>query len=210
MRILAIDTAGWNCSVALWEDGSELAFQEKASVRDQASLLPILVKEVMGSQKIDQIIVNVGPGSFTGIRVGLAFSKGLSIGWEIPLKGIDTFMATYCSLKPQEDVLVLVEARRQDVFGRRFKMGVPQSPQSLTREDIEYILSSPQPPLLAGSGVNPFLKGLQFKEAPSYCRGAQALANTFFKKQESLCEALPFYVREADVTYPSRPCLSVQ
>ena len=80
MKILAIDTASWNCSVALWEDGQELAFQEKKSERDQAALLPQLVKEVMGQHKVDQLIVNIGPGSFTGIRVGLAFAKGFAMG----------------------------------------------------------------------------------------------------------------------------------
>nr|MBP9692023.1 tRNA (adenosine(37)-N6)-threonylcarbamoyltransferase complex dimerization subunit type 1 TsaB [Alphaproteobacteria bacterium] len=164
MKILALDTVGWHCSVALWENDRELSFQEGGSERDQAALLPQLVKEVLGDEKADQIVVNVGPGSFTGIRVGLAFAKGLAMGWNLPLKGIDSFTATYLSLDSQEDVLILIEARRQDVFARRYLKGLVQEPQSLTREDIEKILIQPHPPLLAGSGVHPFLEGVDFQE----------------------------------------------
>jgi len=208
MKILAIDTAGWKCSVALWEEGRELAFQEKESERDQASLLPQFVKDVLGQHEVCQIIVNAGPGSFTGIRVGLAFAKGLAMGWNLPLKSIDSFTATYVNLEHSSDVLVLIDARRQDVFGRRFQNGIPQAPQSLTREDVEEILSASKPPLLAGSGVHPFLEGMTFKEAFSPWSGAQSLAHAFFTNPGIASEALPFYVREADVTYPAGPCVS--
>ncbi len=207
MRILAIDTAAWNCSVALWEDGHELAFQEKVSERDQAAILPQLVREVRGQHEIDQFIGNIGPGSFTGIRIGLAFAKGLSMGLDIPLKGIDSFTATYLSLESPNDVMILIEARRQDVFAMRFQKGISQSPQSLKREDIEVILSGSTPPLFAGSGVHPFLEGMDYNEAVSSWRGAQSLAHAFFKNPNLVTEPLPFYVREADVTYSQKSCI---
>lgn len=200
MNLLAIDTAEWNCSIAVWKDGHELSFQEKGFERDQAAHLPQLVQDLIGQSKIDAILVNIGPGSFTGIRVGIAFAKGLSMGWNIPLMGMDSFIATYESLEPTEDVLVLIEARRMDVFAKQFLKGIPQKPQSLTRQDLEKILLSPNPPLLAGSGVHPFLDGMIFKEAPSPWRGAQKLAHAFFKNPELSSEPLPYYVREADIT----------
>lgn len=206
MKLLAIDTTGWDCSIALWENDHELAFQEKSCERDQAALLPHLVNEIIDQQKIDQMLVNIGPGSFTGIRLGIAFAKGLSMGWDIPLIGMDSFTATYASIETAEDVLVLIEARRMDVFGQRFLNGIPQDPQSLTRQDLETILTSPNPPLLTGSGLHPFLDGLTFKEATSPWQGAQKLAHVFFNNPELVSEPLPFYVREADVTYAS-PCL---
>ncbi len=203
MKILAIDTTAWKCSVALWEGGHELAFQEQDSERDQAAFLPQFVKEVIGQHTVDQLIVNVGPGSFTGIRVGLAFAKGLAMGWNISLKGIDSFTATYVSLESPSNLLILIEARRQDVFGKRFLNGVPEVPQSLTREDLQNIFSTSPPLLVAGNGVHSFLEGLSYKEAASPLRGAQSLAYTFFKDPTLATEPLPFYIREADVT-PSR------
>ncbi|MBI2707042.1 MAG: tRNA (adenosine(37)-N6)-threonylcarbamoyltransferase complex dimerization subunit type 1 TsaB [Proteobacteria bacterium] len=199
MKVLAIDTAGWSSSVALWEDGHELSFQENTQERSQAALLPLLVKDVLGEQKADLILVNLGPGSFTGIRIGLAFAKGFSMGCARPLKGINSFMATYSSLNTQENVLILREAHRQDVFGMLFQKGIPQPPQSLTRKDIEKILNSPSPPFLSGTGIHPFLDGLSFKEMSSPWRGAQALAYTFFKDQTIATDPAPFYVRDADV-----------
>ena len=205
MNVLAIDTAGWICSVALWQEGQEVSFREERYDREQSAFLPRLVQEVIGQHKIDQILVNIGPGSFTGIRLGIAFAKGLSIAWGIPLKGLDSFKATYANLESAEDVLVLIEARRVDVFAQRFVNHLAQEPESLTRQEIEKILLSANPPLLAGSGVHPFLEGLVLKEALPLRQGAQQLAYAFFKAPESFSEALPFYLREADVTcVPSR------
>jgi tRNA threonylcarbamoyladenosine biosynthesis protein TsaB len=165
--------------------------------------LPQLVNEVLGDQKIDSILVNVGPGSFTGIRVGIAFAKGLAMGRGLPLKGMNSFIATYESLESQEDVLILIEAHRRDVFAQLFQKRVPQTPQSLTREDIEQILESPSPPLLAGSGVHPFLEGLSFKKIASKWQGAQSLAYAFFKNESFAVDSSPVYVRDADVSFPS-------
>ncbi|MBY0500766.1 MAG: tRNA (adenosine(37)-N6)-threonylcarbamoyltransferase complex dimerization subunit type 1 TsaB [Alphaproteobacteria bacterium] len=208
MKILAIDTTGWRCSVALWEDSQELAFKEEASKCDQAALLPQLVKDVMGSEKVDQLIVNIGPGSFTGIRTGLSFAKGLALAWKIPLKGIDSFTATYLSLLPQNDILILIDARRQDIFGKRYIDGIPEEAQSLTREEIEKCLCSASPPLIAGMGAYSFLDGLEFQECVALRHGAQAVAHAFFKDPNAMSDAVPFYMREADVTFSHQSCSS--
>jgi tRNA threonylcarbamoyladenosine biosynthesis protein TsaB len=204
MRVLAIDTAGWACSVALWEDGHEIAFQETSSERNQAGLLPQLVKDVIGNSEIDQILVNIGPGSFTGIRVGLAFAKGISLGLNLPLKGIDSFTAIYQTLKPHDDVLILIESHRQDIFGQRFTHGIPNSPLSLEREDIEKILNSPHPPVVAGRGFHSFLQEIPYEEVTSPWQGAQCLAYVYFKNPSLASDASPFYVRDADVTFSKR------
>ncbi len=200
LKILAIDTAGWCTSVALWEDGNVLSFEERHQEREQAALLPQMTEEVLAGHAFDQILVNVGPGSFTGIRVGIAFAKGLSLGLGLPLKGMDSFTATYLNLEASQDVLILLEARRQDVYGRYFQKGFFHPPASFTRTDIEQILALPTPPPLAGSGLHPFLEGLPFIERVPLFQGANALAYGFFKNPASLIEPLPFYVREADVS----------
>src|SRR3990167_4661725 len=130
MKILALDTAQWVTSIALWEDGKELAFEEVVQERDQAALLPILVHNVLRDHSIDLILVNRGPGSFTGIRLGLAFARGLSLGLGIPVKGIDGFTALYQSLKTPDPVLILLDAHRQDVFGQLFQNGAAHPPQN--------------------------------------------------------------------------------
>ncbi|MBX9620593.1 MAG: tRNA (adenosine(37)-N6)-threonylcarbamoyltransferase complex dimerization subunit type 1 TsaB [Alphaproteobacteria bacterium] len=208
MKILAIDTTAWNCSVAFWENGQELTFHEEISEIDQAALLPQLVKDSLGNSLPDQVIVNLGPGSFTGIRVGLSFAKGFAMGLGIPLKGMDGFLTDFLCLNNQKDVLVLIEAHRKDVFGRRFIKGAPQQPQSLERQDIEKILISPSPPSLTGNGIHPFLDGLDFNEISSPWQGAQKLAIAFFKNPALFVEPHAFYVREADVSLFKKSCSS--
>jgi tRNA threonylcarbamoyl adenosine modification protein YeaZ len=208
MRILAIDTAGWVASVAVWEDGNEQSFLEDHADKGQASLLPDLVRKALGGKKVDQIIVNKGPGSFTGIRLGLAFAKGLAMGWNVPLKGLDGFRITYMNLEPLDDVLVLIESRRQDVYAQRFKKGIPENPLSLTRENLEEILSTKEQPVITGSGVNDLIADLQYTEIKSKLKGAQCLALAFFKGPEYFSDPLPFYVREADVSINQNSCLS--
>lgn len=208
MKILAIDTTAWNCSVAFWENGQELAFNEEISERDQAALLPQLVKKSLGNSLPDQVIVNLGPGSFTGIRVGLSFAKGFAMGLDIPLKGMDGFLINFLCLNNQKDVLVLIEAHRKDVFGRRFIDGTPQQPQSLEREELEKILESSSPPFLAGNGIHPFLNGLDFTEISILWQGAQKLAFAFFKNPTLLVEPHAFYAREADVSLFKKSCSS--
>ena len=200
MIVLAIDTTVWTCSVALWENGQELAFQEVSSEKDQAAILPQLVQKVLGKALPDQVLVNLGPGSFTGIRVGLAFAKGLTMGLNIPLKGMDSFLTTFLCLNNPKDVLILIEAHRKDVFGRRFIQCNPEPPQSLIHEDIEKILKSPFPPAFAGSGLHPILDDLDYKEIVTPWRGAQQLACAYFNNPDKALEAKPFYMREAAVT----------
>lgn len=200
MKILALDTTIWTSSVALWEDGVELDFQENLAPRDQAVILPSLLKEVWADHQVDLFLVNRGPGSFTGIRMGLAFAKGLSLGLKIPLKGIDGFQVAYESIETPQNVLVLIEAKRQDVFGQLFEQGTPLPPKSLTREDISDLLNVPVPPVLTGSGVRPFLGDMNFEDVTSPYRGAQALAYTFFKNPALATEPTPFYGREAAIT----------
>ncbi|MBL8676926.1 MAG: tRNA (adenosine(37)-N6)-threonylcarbamoyltransferase complex dimerization subunit type 1 TsaB [Alphaproteobacteria bacterium] len=208
MKILAIDTTAWNCSVAFWEDGQELSFHEEVSERDQATILPQLVRNSLGNFLPDQVIVNLGPGSFTGIRVGLSFAKGFAMGLDIPLKGMDGFLINFLCLNNQKDVLILIEAHRKDVFGRRFIDGIPQQPQSLERKDLEKILKTSSPPFLAGNGIHPFLNGLDFTEISIPWQGAQKLAFTFFKNPTLFVEPHAFYAREADVSPLKKPCSS--
>ena len=109
-------------------------------------------------------------------------------------------MATYLSLEAPENVLVLLEAHRSDVFGRLFQNGIPHPAQSLTRDDIEKSLSSPFPPVLAGSGIGPLLKGLTFEEAIPCVHGANALAYGFFKNPAIARDTSAFYVRGAAIS----------
>lgn len=98
MRILAINTSQAACDVAVIQDQVILAEQSETMLRGQDGRLPDLVKEVLADadttlEALDRIAIVTGPGSFTGIRVGVAFARGLSLALEIPAIGLTSLEA---------------------------------------------------------------------------------------------------------------------
>lgn len=87
MRTLVIDTATQACSVALFDDDHVIAATYEVIGRGHAERLLPLISALPGRGKADQITVNVGPGSFTGIRVGVAAAKALGLAWHIDVHG---------------------------------------------------------------------------------------------------------------------------
>ena len=121
-RILLIDTATARLSVALAEDGAVVASRICEEARQQASLTAPLVQEVLQSQGIrvadcDAVCVSSGPGSYTGLRVGVSTAKGLAFGAGLPLIAIGTLdiLAHAVSAGPSF-VIPMIDARRMEVY----------------------------------------------------------------------------------------------
>src|SRR4051794_19703933 len=88
--ILVIETASAACSAALIEGGVLLDERHEIVGRGHAERLLPLVAELLDGRRPDAILVDLGPGSFTGVRVGLAAAHGLRIGWGVPLTGFSS------------------------------------------------------------------------------------------------------------------------
>ena len=98
MNLLALDTCLGACSVAVCADGVALAAASEAMTRGHQERLAPMTREVMATAglafaQLDRIAVTVGPGSFTGLRVGLAFAKGLALALDRPCVGISVLEA---------------------------------------------------------------------------------------------------------------------
>ena len=98
MRVFALDTTLNRCSVAVLDDGVVLACIAEAMVRGHAERLAPMAAEAMTEANaafasIDRIVVTTGPGSFTGLRVGLAFARGLALALARPCIGVSTLEA---------------------------------------------------------------------------------------------------------------------
>jgi tRNA threonylcarbamoyl adenosine modification protein YeaZ len=125
MRVLAIDTALEACSAAVLDTGAGvLARESKSMTRGHAEALMPLVRRVVEHSgldfaALDRIAVTVGPGSFTGLRVGIAAARGIALATGKPAVGITTLAAFAAPLFAAEEslpVLVAIDARHGHVY----------------------------------------------------------------------------------------------
>ena len=113
---LIIDCATAACSVAL-VDGDRLIDERHEVVgRGHAERLMPMIGEMLGPRRPDSILVDCGPGSFTGVRVGLAAAHGLAIGWQVPLSGYSSLTVIAAMAGGLEDVAVALEGGHGQIF----------------------------------------------------------------------------------------------
>ncbi|MRS89228.1 tRNA (adenosine(37)-N6)-threonylcarbamoyltransferase complex dimerization subunit type 1 TsaB [Enterobacteriaceae bacterium RIT714] len=123
MRILAIDTATEACSVALWDNGNLFAHFEECPREHTQRILP-LVKEILHQgnttlTELDALAFGRGPGSFTGVRIGIGIAQGLALGANLPMIGVST-LATMAQGAWRNTgatrVLAAIDARMGEVY----------------------------------------------------------------------------------------------
>ena len=126
-RILSIETSTSICSVAIHEQGELLALAEIKEPGAHAEKLVLLVDEVfekagLNFTDLDAVAVSQGPGSYTGLRIGVSTAKGIAYAMEIPLIGINTLQAMAASQRvaPGDYVVAVLDARRKEVYTQTF------------------------------------------------------------------------------------------
>lgn len=129
--ILNLETATKNCSVAVANDGQVLAFREMAEQGySHAEKLHVFIEEVLKEanlqfKDLDAIAVGQGPGSYTGLRIGVSAAKGLAFALGIPLMAIDTLAVLAAQANISDGLIVpVLDARRMEVYSAVFDSGL--------------------------------------------------------------------------------------
>ena len=125
--ILAIDSASNACAAALLIDGDVRRHEWEGMIRGHAKVLMPMISSVVGDygyHNIDAIAVTIGPGAYTGIRIGLATARGLALASELPIIGVSNFKAVARGVSQKitdkRSILAILETKRADVYVQSF------------------------------------------------------------------------------------------
>ena len=199
--LLAFDTSSAACTAALFDDaGTCLGRRDELIGRGHAERLVPMIAELMEGRHADHILVGVGPGSFTGIRVAIAAAHGLGIGWGAELKGMASLALLASGVAGEPEVAAAVAGGHGELFVQQFD-GATLEPTSelmnLPPTDAAAAISAP---LVIGSGAERLVQARGWGEArEGWPWAADALRLP--QSQRSL-SARPIYARAPDARVP--------
>lgn len=128
--ILAIDTSTAACTAALFDgEGACVARADEVIGRGHAERLVPMIAELLDGRRADSILVGVGPGSFTGIRVGIAAARGMAIGWGVEVKGMASLALLAAGVDEKSEIAAAVEGGHGELFVQQFDASLePMTP----------------------------------------------------------------------------------
>ena len=196
--ILALDTSTAACTAALLEpDGTIVASRDEVIGRGHAERLVPMIAEMLDHHVPSRILVGVGPGSFTGLRVGIAAAHGLAIGWSVPLAGMNSLALLAAAAPPVEGkVAAAMAGGHGELFVQNFDREslLPTGRiLSLRPEAAAQVIDAP---LVVGSGAEALVSARGYGEAmPLDPMASRALS---LPELLRLLDCKPVYVREPD------------
>lgn len=225
--ILNIETSTNVCSVALTADGMVLMHHEDYQGQNHAALLSGYIKRCLDflrekEMTLQAVAVSIGPGSYTGLRIGLSEAKGLAYALNIPLIGIDTLQIMAVSVMfnqwVDEDVYFapMLDARRMEVYTSVLDMSLTEimKPQPLILDADSYKeYLSEKPVLFFGNGSDKFRDVLCNENARfipdihPLAVDMMALADKAYSAGDflDLAYSTPRYLKEFQAIKPKRP-----
>jgi tRNA threonylcarbamoyladenosine biosynthesis protein TsaB len=212
--LLAFDCSGGACSAAVWRDGGVRAERFAEMERGHAETLLPQIEAVMAEAGADfpelaAIATTVGPGSFTGLRIGLAAARALALASGRPIVALTAFEAFFAGIDDSTGyarIVVAIDSRRGPVFAQVFESGgqAASIPELVEADAVAAFLPA-GPVLVTGDGTGPFRgldrPGLEIR--PARIRAA-AFARAALDADAAIRTrpALPLYLRAPDVTLP--------
>jgi len=190
--ILAFDTSTATCTVALFDaSGARVGRRDEVIGRGHAERLVPMIGELLDGRTAERIIVGVGPGSFTGIRVGIAAAHGLAIGWRAELAG----MSSLALIAAGREVAVAVIGGHGELFVQEFAAS-GEAASELRNLLPSHAAAVTESRLVVGSGARQLVDARGWGEAVD---GWPSAADTF-KLPESFrrLPPKPVYARAPD------------
>lgn len=208
LKVLAIDTCLNACQAAVVQGGESLAMLSEPMSRGHQERLATMVRDVMNEaglafSDLDLIGVTVGPGSFTGLRVGLAFAKGLALALDRSCVGVGSLEALAASTPGDCARVAVIDAGRGRVFAQMFVGAAPLSPPELMdletaparfierRPLVDFMVTGPGATLFESAWPACSLASLDFPSPLAIARLAATGPGT---------KAEPLYLRPPDAT----------
>ena len=232
-NILNIETSTEVCSVALTSEGQVLDHRENYEGQTHATMLSQYVKEMLDYArsreiKLDAIAVSIGPGSYTGLRIGLSEAKGLAFGLNVPLIGVNTLQLMAVSTMfnhfiDEENVLYvpMIDARRMEVYTAAYAPSLEAvlEPQAMILDEHSFdaLLDKGHTLILMGNGSDKARQvltrdGVRFVEGVKpVAVDMMALAEKDYREQDfiDVAYSTPLYLKEFQAIKPKNPVLGL-
>ena len=229
--ILNIETSSDICSVALTKDGvTELELEDNEGMNHAVRLAPFVKRCVEEAKRkempIDALAVSMGPGSYTGLRIGLSLAKGLAFSMNIPLIGVSTLevlavkaMFRSMAWEGDEVIVPMVDARRMEVYTGALdfalKYIIPEHPEILTDGSFKELYDY-RKVIFIGNGSEKFRElykgtnGEWLGNLMPHARDMTALSEKFFRESRflDLAYSTPNYLKEYQASVPKNKVLN--
>ena len=215
MKLMVVDTALGLCTAGVFEvEGAtprRLGLRSEQMIKGHSERIAGFARDAAAEAGIafadlDRIGVTVGPGSFTGLRVGLAFAQGLAAALDRPLVGVSALDALAASAGKAPALAALIDARRGQVYARFWSHGEALGDAlALSLEAAgERIAAMGEGALLVGSGAALFAGAVAVRRMELEGPAPQALARLAATSDPALAQARPLYLRAPDAMPPTR------
>ena len=194
MNILAFETASSICGAALFVD-SKMAYKDEINKsKIHGERLPIITKNILQDSKIqikdiDGIAISSGPGSYTGLRIGMSFAKGLAASNSLPLIPVPTLLAmNYGINNERNNYCIMLHSHKEYIYSQHYAYGKPVSEvvfekYAFKKDELIY-------------GFNLEKLGVNFSSSPPSVEAVGILSIEHFAnwKKENINEVVPNYV----------------